>query len=672
MANPFDSTQLKHVATRPLNVGMYQNLPSNGLPQGAFWRIQNYRVEEQGLLRRGGLVAFDLNTATGQDRYDGKLLDIIYFYQRLAGDEQLLLTDKKLFKLKGAVDAEWISYKTFIDVTVTSNTETVDGKFEIVVPSTQEERDRVRPGDYIVVGTDFYEIASSGGGAPTDPIYCYGTVTLNELGGELASSQEVFLSEEGFGPTYAVLPSTGSGTEDKVVIADQGERGLYEYNGTELKPYVIDSTDGVTSTEYVVGGKSVVYFEDRLWIGNTEEIDGHYRQRVRWSDAINFARFHPASYVDLPYTEGQLLRLVPLGALLIAYYEDAIYTGRRTNMDGLPFGFTRVESGNVGLINARAVVRHIDLHYFVGEDNIYILSEGQGFTPIGSPVRDEAVYLTTKLGLQNEIQVEHDPKTKSIVFLFPDVADVGVPGIESLSTRLWRFYYNTNAWAYDEVHFDDSEKTSPSYYFSAILPSNTYIFGRSWEEWEDLGIDASWDGTSDPPDPLPTYSFEQYGTWSALNDSRKLATTLKIGVWSAPLSKEIIVEEALDASLDEFTGIDYPVWALLESPDFDYGMPDYTKTVTRLSVKSGYLHSERYSSLADVGLFTLNISDSMGYRWKRPMTLRFKGNYNEGYANFRSTGSTFRFKLINSQDIAPFRISEYITRLVGRGLQVEN
>ncbi len=127
--------------------------------------------------------------------------------------------------------------------------------------------------------------------------------------------------------------------------------------------------------------------------------------------------------------------------------------------------------------------------------------------------------------------------------------------------------------------------------------------------------------------------------------------------------------DALGVTQDQ----NYPIWALLESPDADTSMPDYSKTVTRLSLKAMHIYSERTSPLVEVGgVFTLNISDAMGYHWKRPLILRFKRNYNEGYANFRSTGSTFRFKLINSQVIAPYRLSEYVMRLVGRGLQVEN
>ena len=62
----------------------------------------------------------------------------------------------------------------------------------------------------------------------------------------------------------------------------------------------------------------------------------------------------------------------------------------------------------------------------------------------------------------------------------------------------------------------------------------------------------------------------------------------------------------------------------------------------------------------------------MGYKWKRPITFGFKTDYNEGFANFRCTGSTIRFKLITSEDVPPFKLSEMTLRVVGRGLQISN
>jgi len=690
MGNPFDSSNLQNMPVRPLSLGMFQNLPSNGIPEGGFWRIQNYRVETAGLKRRGGFTEYDSNLGTGVDQYGGKLYDLIYFYQRSGSAEQLLLTGTQLYRITGNGVNDSLSYIP-VTATVISNTVSFTEQFTVTIPGTSDEEVRMRRFDVIEINGTYFEVNGSSFDGSNIVLTVVGNATLNEFAGETLNYEERFYSEKGLGPSYAILPSVSNSTVDTVVIADQAERGLYQYTSSGgLEPYVIDSTDGIEETNYLIGAKTVTYFDDRLWFGSTEETaDGIFRQRIRWSDAVNFARVAPGSYTDLPYGEGELLRLVPLGSLLVAYYTDAIYIGRRTNMAGQPYYFERVESGNVGLVSSRAVVRHIDTHYFVGEDNIYKLSGSAGFQEIGDPVLEEALFFTKEKELMKEIQVEHDPATKSIVFLFPDRTEASYPDISSISTRLWRYYYVTNAWAYDEVPFLDPEKTNPLYFFTAILPSKLYIFSRSWESWEDLGEDASWTGeqniggailpgepgypgsTSVGPDPADE-SFEEWNTWTALSDDRLLGKTLKIGILSAPLNREVLIAEKLLEEQDSFVSLEYPIWALIESGDTDTNLPDYTKTVTRLSIKAMHIYSERESPLMAVGgVFTLNISDKMGYHWKRPLTFRFKNNYNEGYANFRSTGSTFRFKLINSQVIAPFRLSEYVLRLVGRGLQVE-
>ena len=682
MGNPFDSTNLQNVPVRPLSKGMIQNLPSNGLPPGSFLRVQNYRVEESGLARRGGFINYDLNTGTGKDQYDEQILDIIYFYNRdpLRGAEQLLLTDRKLYKMQKGDTNESVMYRN-INRPIETNTASIEGYFEVTIAGTDDEAGRLRPGDYTLIdGVEYplfdshkedYIILKLQGDGISEDQFIGSTVTVDEC----------FISEPLLKPSYAILPSVGADSVDKIIIVDQAERGPYEYSNGTLKPFLIDSTDGIGGTQnYVIGAKTVTYFDDRLWFGNTEEVDGQYRQRIRWTDAVNFDRIAPSSYTDLPYSEGQLLKLVPLGSLLVAYYHDTIYLGRRTNMSGQPYYFEPLETGNVGIVNARAVVRHTDTHYLVGSDNIYTLSGSAGYQPIGVPVLEEALFFTRHLELMEEIQVEHDPRTKSIAFLFPDKVEVGLQQYHSLATRLWRYYYDTKAWAYDEVSFADDAKSIYNYLFTGITPSNTYVYGRSWEDWADLGYDAVWERSPEPSDPDdPDYpnpaeeAFVDWLTWTQLSDSRTLGITMKIGVYSAPLAKELIVEEFHTAEQDTIGETDYPIWALIESGDTDTGIPDYTKTVTRLSIKAMHIYSERMSSLVEVGgEFTLLLSNAMGYRWKRPMVLRFKRNYNEGYANFRATGSTFRFKLINSQVIAPYRISEYVLRLVGRGLQVEN
>lgn len=737
----------RNVALRPINRGMIRDLPSNGIPNGAFLRLQNYRVHEYGIRRRGGFRPFNSNaTECQRDRIKDKVYDMVYFYSSSFSQPQMLtLTSKHLYRLNGTNTSTMVLPDTTDNFTVDTNTEVAPTSTEVTLtfPVTTETL-------VYEVGTEVYYklpdetryvllgVVNGNGSVDTG----VGTLTvlvedeIAEAGiaenGLLDAELQViptFLSEDKFGPSYAVAPSPNAGLEGYMVIADQAQNTIWKYDGTTLTKFVADDTDWLTSA------KTVAYFEDRLWFGNTVEVDGGHRQRIRWSDAFNYTSVPASNYVDLPYSSGQLLAIVPLGSLLAVYFEDAIYLGRPTQIRGLPYIFDRLETGEMGLVSARAVKAWQDGHYFVGQDNIYRLSGPTALQPIGAPILSESLDYTKELGLLHDVQVEHDPYAETMCFLFPDIEFSGSP-IEGSATRLWRFNYKAQGWAYDEVHFKDNNKTQPSFVFSGLAPTRFYVSGRSWEDWigddpeegeySDLGggwnteqFSRQWLPEFRPNDSFPylfnvTFggsfefindgelenvqadvtsgeSFYSYNTWENLKQEilRDKKLYLPIYYLDTANPRLSITEEFTSGDSDffgdsevvqldgEFNLIEkeYPIWSVLESADYDFGQPNIEKTVTQMSVK---YFTNRVSRLTDLLedeisnlVFRLQISDSMGYRWKRPVRLRFRNNYNEGKADFRSTGSNFRFKLINGDIVAPYKLSEIVMRVIGRGLQID-
>lgn len=712
MPDNIDIRGPSNVPLRPINGGMIRNLPSNGLPPGSFLRLQNYRVHEYGIRRRGGFRPFNSNQ--GQDALtdiQDKVYDLIFFYPEAGQEPQMLaLTEKQLYLLSSTNTATVVEPDTTDNFTISTNTASQENSQEIEVTFTvtsetlQYDRgfkvyykDGVN--DSFLLGEVFAPGSVNLGvgtlSVTLSDLQYYNGISIDELAGFSLKVVPSFISEVKFGPNYATVPSPSSGTPGYVVIADQSGSRLWKYDGTFLNEFVPSNPD------YLTSAKVVTYFEDRLWFGNTVEVDGQHLQRIRWSDAFNYDSVQAASYVDLPYGEGELLSLVPMGSLLVAYYEDAIYLGRPTQIRGLPYRFQKLETGNMGLVAKRAVIPWQDGHYFVGQDDVYSLSATTALAPIGAPILSESLEYTKELGLMEYVQVEHDPYSETICFLFPDLAIGDVP-LEGSSTRIWRFNYKIRNWAYDEVNFLNAEKTQPAYVFSGLAPSRFFILGRSWEDWigedpEETPINVELDVWSKKW--LPNFeedaavddaeTFYSFNTWDNLKQeilkSKKLY--LPCYLLDSPNQRQTILEEFTSGDADylgdynvvvdeEIVEREYPVWSVLESPDFDFGTPDISKTVNRLSLK---YFTNRVSRLTDAlddainGLvFTLNISDSMGYRWKRPLTLRFKENYNEGRADFRSTGSTFRFKLVNGQQIEPFKLSEMVMRVIGRGLQIDN
>lgn len=667
----FDISAPQNFPVRPLSGGMIQDLPTNGLPNGAFLRIQNYQVQKYGLKKRGGYNTFDINSS---NYFDESLYDIAYFYKRSGGAEMVYIGDKRIYKRTGSNTVTPIPI-TSTEVIYISNSAYDSLTQSYAMEFENFDADLIRSGDVLLddSGTVVGEIVNVSSATLT--LYTAdSTVEANMyLEGDNFSVAHYLSTEPRMAPSYAVLPVVQGQSADKMVITDQSGRGLYLYDGgSSLSNFVVDTSTDHSGSVYSLSGKALTYFSDRLWLGNTEEQDGEFPQRIRWSEPTQFDWIPLENYIDLPYSEGKLLALVPLGSLLVAYYEDAIYIGRETSIIGLPYTFERLETGNVGLVNSKAVVRWIDGHFFVGQDDIYFLSGSTGIQQVGSPVLEGTIRECRRHNLLDYVQVEHDPRSDSIAFLFPDVSLPSLP-VKTISTKLWRYYYISQAWAYDEVAYaDTTTKTSPRFYYTGLLPSKTYIGGETWGDWIDK--DPSLDGPyeEDPqlvrwlgePDGVNILeSFQEYNSWTDLAAEELLPTNMKLAVWWASENKQIVVQEEDDLAQDTFGTTEYPVWCLLESADFDFGTPDSTKTVTRLSIKTD----------KDLAIeFLLYNSDRMGITYKRPERLRSKPNYNEGHADFLCTGSTYRFKLINNQAIDPYRISEAVIRVIGRGLQITN
>ena len=711
---------------RPLNKGMLRNLPSNGLPEGSYLRLQNYRVHEYGLKRRGGFIPFNTNAGTTEPTtYDEQLLDLIYYWSSAASPEMLLLGDSHLMKLEsgGSVTKKYANVSTPEDTYTITSVGTYNSatySYAITLTCTEEQSDRMYVGSdfFWDDGTEYFLGNVSNSTFTTDHVDLIvvipGTVepTNYPTTADVAIVRETFVVTDNMDVTFAVVPPATYADVGKVIFADQGGNGLYSYESGVLDTYTLESSvDGQpTSTQYVDSGNVLTYFEDRIWIGNTLEQGQRFPQRVRWSDPINFSRFQPVNYVDLPYSDGELIAMKPLGPLLVVYFTDAIYIGRPTNMAGRPYQFEKLETGAMGLITQRALVKWNDSHIFVGTDNIYRLSMNAALEPIGSPLLEETLEETKRLILENYIQIEHDPKQESLVFLFPNVVENGLVS-NSLSTRLWRLNYKSLGWSYDEVYFNDPAKTSAQFYFTGLLSARVYNSGRTWEDWQ--GSDSENDESAvwawmplmsaDPTERAETYnldtmtatdpdddiedssvtdSFWNAESWDQLKSETIQAKKLYIPIWRMSSETQVILEES-DTEFDnlgEATVLEddttYIVWSVIESMDYDFGAPDQTKTVTRFGCKlfdnqMGEFADETKTILEELN-FQLFMSDSMGYRWKRPVNFRFKRDYNEGYANILATGSTFRYKLVNGQEILPYKLSEMTLRVVGRGLQTNN
>jgi hypothetical protein len=594
--NPTSGPQ--NIPLRPLNKGMIRNLPSNGLPEGAVWTAKNYNVGMMGPKRRSTYSTYGSGTAFSFP----PLRNLMVLFLP-GGSKHLVGVDRRLLYEVG-------------QTALTRHT--WDWNTGTILASS---------GDMTVRGTSTFWTSAAAGLQVGDVMHLSPTESIAEMVeiAGITSSGNIDLSSfpahtHPAGSSYAVYkgfksvnPYTIDWTvvDNKLVLADSA-RPLFSYDGATFGPY---------DASYTWIPTGVTYFRDRLWCIRIVQSGVDYRHRIVWSKTTDHTDFDiTGRYVDLPYSSGYGMRLVGLGNLLIAYFEDAVYFGRPTNIagDGLPMAFERIDTGGVGLVGGRAVVSWLDGHFFVGNDDIYYLST-KGFERIGSPVVDETIRSTSETwGVYAAVDAERD----RVVFGFP-----GEEGTQL--TKLWSFDYKAKAWSYDEV-------------------ACTMIAGA------ESSSTIEWD-TLDSAIPVNDWDtgMQVFESWDAIQ---------------APSGRRFFL--GVSGVLSYLTGdggttdsSSIPVTAVLETGDFDDNLPNLKKTTTRLSVKiDSFLSSDL--------TFTVEFSMDRGRTWRSGGTLTIPAGDDEGYVNFLATGSTIRFRLTSSSEVASYRIMEIVRRTKGRGVEL--
>jgi hypothetical protein len=572
------------------------------IPAGGFWTLSNYMPTPAGLKRRPGIVFY--SGGNGVASLDTPQIDIAPLWKTNGTQNAVLLTSRYLYVVSGY--AAPTAYHWVYDVGTCS----VSGTTVTGAGGTLWDTDAslLLEGDYIVLDADGSgdgpeEIQVSAINSDTEiiltstPTGTYGAGTDYEIRRALHADTDTLLD-------WTVC-------DNAVVIADHN-RTPYKFDGTSFTYW-----DTFAALPYIPG--CVVFFNDRLWMGNTIESGVKCRQRIRWSNATDHTDFNSADYYDIPYSSGFLRRLVPLGQYLVAYFEDAIYIGRRSNYVNLPYQFdVRVESRGIGLVGTKAVVPALNGHIFVGQDDVYFLSATGELQPLTCPVRDDMVRNCSTMG---RIYLARDSVNDRVILGFPE----GGTSIE----KAWTYNYRTKAWAYDDINAD-------------ALTNPELDLGLTWDDLTALlGGSNNWDT-----------GMASFGSWDAIG----AGTT---GGRLFMLNGLYIYIYSQSADTDESGNI----ISTIETGDMDLNAPDDDKTVTRFSMRLAARPS------ADLS-FVITGSVDSGNTWKSLGTLEIDTDHIEGKVDFFLTGSAVRFRLVEQTAVEPYTISEFVLRTAGRGIEV--
>lgn len=188
----------------------------------------------------------------------------------------------------------------------------------------------------------------------------------------------------------------------------------------------------VTSVTYSAGGVNVLPGEhtDRWWCSALGAYDS-------WAPSLATQ----AASNRLTDTPGPLVAGKKLGERFVFYKGRGIWLG---TYEGLPniWGWQLVSS-EVGTFGQDCVVPVGQLHYFVGNDNIYVF-DGAQLRPIGEGVREWFFNRLVKQHAENIIGV-HDQYNSLIYWWFPGGASGGE------LNEFVVYNYETNKWGNGEI-----------------------------------------------------------------------------------------------------------------------------------------------------------------------------------------------------------------------------
>lgn len=422
---------------------------------------------------------------------------------------------------------------------------------------------------------------------------------------------------------WALITDSGN---SYVLFAD-GNTTIKAYDGSSVATWsIVDENDDPLS---IASPGAIESFSNYLWIGKP---NGNNINRLWWSNYADYGKFTTTDYWDFSDEISEILRVKSLGNLLIIYFRESVYFGRPTNVTDLPYAFTKLDVGGVGLVGRKALVSWDDGHYFVGKDDIYYLSATSSIERIGSPVIKR---MLENCNSPENIYAAVDPENDSIVF--------GIPqgGSKNIS-ELWYFNYKKDSWSYSTISATMLASIG-SYLDYEWGVSTMTLNGISITRW---GNDAA--GTS--------FADAGFNSWKDF-DQKLTIKDLYIGQG---------YQEGFVYRSDDIAQTDYgnaPITAEIETGDFDFGAPDMVKTVRRLSLKLK-------DNIAQDLTFNVWTSVDRGATWHYQNDLVIEAGDDEGKVDFRSTGSTTRCRLITMSVTDPFKIMEIILRARIRGLEV--
>lgn len=631
-------------AIRPLTAGMITEGSSVLQSPGSMQRIKGYDVEPVGLKRHGSWVnlsefTFDPLFKDRQDdvtrRSSEKFEDMFQLAATDGSSINIVLSNRLIYKFtktEGFVPLPWdFDFSPTHSARSGGTTSwlfTFDGA-DLTDPTV---------GNYLAVG-DWVQGFDTVTGVALYALIA--TIVFNAGGsGNTIVTATVPVGTD-IGGTLTVFKPFKTATEDIVdwatgrgsaYVVDGASDYPFVTDGVNVNPLIVNTEAAGAGSRQMLSAKTIASYNERLYFGNTHEGSDYCRQRIRWTEVLDWSQSVAASYQDLVSTPGPVTRLKGSSEVLMAFTTDAEYYGRDISSETIPLGFFQLQSGGVSAIGPRAMAAMLNGLIFVGSDDVYMFQNpkdsGPALNRIGTPVFD-----AIKASIQDarKTVVLTDVKNSRIL--------IGTPGAST--GTIWSWNYKTKGWSFaDQVKFTNlmASIVSEQLTYAEALTTISPTTGKAWAYGD-------------------AESAVSYGSLLYLESVTDLIVLDTDGN---------LIKYDADAAVD-FNGAG--VVTEIITQDYDFDLPDQNKSFLGLS-----LRIKRGAETSPTGIIAMvvYVSTDRGTTWKNLGSMTIKSDRDEARIDFRAVGPTARFRLVQSSElstIVPWTILELTLRVRVRGVE---
>jgi len=615
MSDAYGTTTVRKVAARPLTKGMFSNISSLGLPDGSFYNVRGYDIRENGP-RRCDPFQLLINQAIPYWDANEVADNIESFTGNNNRQITVVITDRSLYKVEFAQSGNAFT-PVYWKRAYTVGTYTA-GTGVTTVVTHNPQTDLVAVGDFARLATDT--------GTTLHPITAVGatsiTIEPNLAVPPVADATLYIVKKFKVARPFIVDYTVFSRSDiSGMVLVDGSVGGLYYYNGSYLSDFTLhDQNDAATYTS----ARTVNHFNGIIYFGMVGKSGGFFPNRLIWTTILDMQEVNSLAYQDLTGSPGQVLKLSSLGSMIFCFFTDAIYFGRPTNLAGLPYAFTMMDTGGISAVGMRSITPFLDGQVFVSRDDIYYVTAANGLEPIGSPVMRETILHANEVSRTRTQVCLDSPRTRLFFGFSKDQDYFDTAAMFNYRTKAWSLLDLSASTAFnvvafiDELEFDD-------------VPAGDEFDDAPWVNRVYATLNAS----------------VMLGQFAVINTDRYIH----------------IISDGGQTNV--YSGVNLPVRCVIESGDFDFDAPDVDKSVLQLGLKiNSLVENPRTLPLS----FLVEVSNDRGYGlWKNAGTLTVPSSKSEGSVAFRITGSTFRFRLTSLSVVEAYEINEYTLKIGIRG-----